>query len=166
MRKSNDAIVQLSRSLADMKKGRIKKMEFVPFDFKPPEKCYLCKKKTRLCRCIDCEFCGTLRLKKYKECTFCKKKNKVSLVISNAELNALEDLGFFISARLRESWTIASLDFRIEIFCFHKLNLFCYFLDGTRQLVGPTRFELATSCLRGSPFLWQLRRSARLSYRP
>lgn len=90
MRKSNNSIVQLSRSLADMKKDKIK---FVPFDFKPPEKCYLCKKKTKLCKCMDCKFCGTL-LKKNQKCSYCKKRNTIkNFVINNAELNALEDLG-------------------------------------------------------------------------
>jgi hypothetical protein len=93
MQKSNDAIVQLSRSLDDMKKGRIKKVKFVPFDFKPSEKCYLCKKKATLCKCIDCRFCGTL-LKKNQNCKYCKKRNNVkNFIITNAELNALEDLG-------------------------------------------------------------------------
>ena len=88
MRKSS-AVIQLRQSLADMKKGGIK---YVSLDSNLSKKCYLCGKKTKLCKCVDCKVCGTL-LKKNQKCTFCKKKNKVNLVISNAELNALEDLG-------------------------------------------------------------------------
>ncbi|MEK6887762.1 MAG: hypothetical protein AABX14_02335 [Candidatus Aenigmatarchaeota archaeon] len=92
MRKSSDAIIQLRQSLADIKKGRIKKTEFVPLDFNLPENCYLCKKKERLCKCVECKVCSTL-LKKSQTCTFCKKKNTVkNFSINNAELNMLEDI--------------------------------------------------------------------------
>ncbi|HLC77110.1 MAG TPA: hypothetical protein VJH04_02805 [archaeon] len=86
-----------------MKKGRIKKTKFAPLDIKPSEKCYLCKKKAKLCKCIDCKFCGTL-LKKNEFCKYCKGKNKVILIITNAELNALEDLSLVdLKAMLKEN---------------------------------------------------------------
>jgi hypothetical protein len=72
---------------------KTKKMKFFTFEYKPSEKCCLCKKKTRLCNCVNCKFCGTL-LKKNQNCRYCKEKNNVKdFVITNAELNALEDLG-------------------------------------------------------------------------
>ena len=70
-------------------------MKFVPFDLAKlgEAKSYVCKKKNNYCKCIKCKFCGEI-LMKNDECKYCKKRNKIkNFAITNAELNALEDLG-------------------------------------------------------------------------
>ena len=72
-----------------------KKMKFflLEIDKTKDLKCYACKKKNTNCKCKDCKFCGSVN-RKDAECRYCKKKHIVDKVmITNAELNALEDLG-------------------------------------------------------------------------
>ncbi len=72
-----------------------KKIKFVPLKYEEIKvsPCYVCKKKNKHCKCIECIFCGTIN--KNKECKYCKKKHTVDkITVSNAELNAMEDLSF------------------------------------------------------------------------